>query len=257
MVPTSTHARIQLSTSAPTKAEAWAVFVHKQSKRSDAYPLLSEAQQTALNRVLAAGLLRGKSNEVSIQLMDGGPRLILVGMGNRDQYPIECLREAGAALAKAARRHRIDSVAVFPPEIRDALRAFPGIWKVEDAPAIGIAALVEGLVVGSFEYKEYYGTAKNGSDGPKSRDIAFTILAAPGSQKELSAAVRRLPEDLLRLGVIPSLGPYLLPRIVVPLRRTHPQLRLLWHDDTMKELLTRLTALNAAASASPTTAPRR
>src|SRR6185437_2402282 len=188
MVPTSTHATVQVSKSAPAGAEAFAVFIHKQSTPQDAYPSLLEAQQTALKRVLSAGLLRGKSNEVSVQLMDGpgAKRLILIGLGNREQFSIECLREAGAALAKAARRNRIASVAVFPPQIPEAMPPFPGLPKIDNAPAIGIAALAEGLVVGSFEYKEYYGAAKNGFDGPKSRDIAFTLVASADAQKELS-----------------------------------------------------------------------
>lgn len=192
MVPTSTRASVQLSRSAPSGADATAVFVHKQSKSGDSYPLLAKDEREALDRLLSSGLVRGKSNESTVQLLEGAGdrRLIVIGLGNREQFSIECLREAGAAVAKAARRNRIRSVAIFPPEIPDSLPPLPDSPAIDNAVASGIAAMAEGLLVGSFEYQEYHGTAKNAGEGPKRGPVDFTIVAG-ANQKQLAAAVER------------------------------------------------------------------
>lgn len=46
----------------------------------------------------------------------------------------------------------------------------------------------------------------------------------------------------LRLGLIPTLAPYLLPHIVTPLKQTWPELELLLHEVQTAHLLTRLAA---------------
>ena len=44
----------------------------------------------------------------------------------------------------------------------------------------------------------------------------------------------------MRLGVIPSLAPYLLPRVLPELQRSHPELRLELHETRTSTLLTEL-----------------
>src|SRR5438067_1446770 len=112
MIPTSTNVSVQLAKSAPSGAEAVAVFVHKGTKPGVPYPGLGEAERAMLDRLLSAGAVRGKSNELTIQLLGSGGangkprRLLVIGLGDRERFSAQCLREAGAALAKAARRHR-------------------------------------------------------------------------------------------------------------------------------------------------------
>ena len=59
------------------------------------------------------------------------------------------------------------------------------------------------------------------------------------------AVGRRISEPLsglFSLGVIPTLGPYLLPWLVPALRKEHPQLRLAVHEDLTAHLLERLVS---------------
>ena len=50
----------------------------------------------------------------------------------------------------------------------------------------------------------------------------------------------RLLSGTLRLGVIPTVSPYLLPRVMPPLRAAYPELQLHLREDTTARLLTRL-----------------
>jgi LysR family hydrogen peroxide-inducible transcriptional activator len=68
---------------------------------------------------------------------------------------------------------------------------------------------------------------------------ASLLLAAD----DLVAAGTRLGDPLagrLRIGVIPTIAPYLLPRIVPRLRREYRKLVVLWHEDRTAELVTAL-----------------
>jgi LysR family hydrogen peroxide-inducible transcriptional activator len=65
------------------------------------------------------------------------------------------------------------------------------------------------------------------------------VLAAD----DLVVAAGRLGDPLagtLRIGVIPTIAPYLLPRIAPALRRSHPKLVVGWHEDRTAELASRL-----------------
>jgi LysR family transcriptional regulator, hydrogen peroxide-inducible genes activator len=65
------------------------------------------------------------------------------------------------------------------------------------------------------------------------------ILAAD----DLVAAGARLGDPLagtLRIGIIPTIAPYLLPRIAPALRRAHRKLLALWHEDRTPELVVAL-----------------
>ncbi len=68
---------------------------------------------------------------------------------------------------------------------------------------------------------------------------------------ELVEAARRASDPFsgtVRLGIIPTVGPYLLPHVVPALRKRFPKLRLLWREDRTEALLRELQegALDAA-----------
>ncbi|MBK8161262.1 MAG: hydrogen peroxide-inducible genes activator [Rhodospirillaceae bacterium] len=54
---------------------------------------------------------------------------------------------------------------------------------------------------------------------------------------ELASASKDPLSGALRLGVIPTIGPYLLPRVLPPLRQTYPNLRLYLREDMTARLL--------------------
>jgi LysR family hydrogen peroxide-inducible transcriptional activator len=78
---------------------------------------------------------------------------------------------------------------------------------------------------------------------PAAEELLARAAAVLLAADDLLAAGTRLGDPLagnLRLGVIPTIAPYLLPRIVPALRRKHQRLKVLWHEDRTAELVTGL-----------------
>jgi LysR family hydrogen peroxide-inducible transcriptional activator len=71
---------------------------------------------------------------------------------------------------------------------------------------------------------------------------ARTALAALEAVCEQAAAARAPMAGRLRLGVIPTIGPFLLPRLMPALRAAFPNLRLALREDTTQHCLDRLNA---------------
>lgn len=69
---------------------------------------------------------------------------------------------------------------------------------------------------------------------------ARQLLAAAGDLATLAAASAEPMTGTLRLGAIPTLAPFLLPRILPGLRARYPQLKLLLREDVSANLLQRL-----------------
>ena len=98
-IPTSTDVSIQLKTDPPAGADAVAVFVHKQTKAGgDAVRAMPEVVRPAVDALLSAGVVTGKSNEVVSHLLDSagagngkGRRLLVIGLGAKDKFSAHCL----------------------------------------------------------------------------------------------------------------------------------------------------------------------
>ena len=71
---------------------------------------------------------------------------------------------------------------------------------------------------------------------------ARTALMALEAVAEAAAAAREPMAGPLRLGVIPTVGPFLLPMLMPALRAAFPRLRLYLREDTTANLVDRLTA---------------
>jgi LysR family hydrogen peroxide-inducible transcriptional activator len=69
---------------------------------------------------------------------------------------------------------------------------------------------------------------------------ARDALAALAAVTEAAQAARAPMSGRLRLGIIPTIGPFLLPRLMPALRRAFPNLRLLLLEDTTDRLVARL-----------------
>jgi LysR family hydrogen peroxide-inducible transcriptional activator len=82
---------------------------------------------------------------------------------------------------------------------------------------------------------------------------AERLLAETEALVDVAAAQATPLSGLLRLGVIPTIGPYLLPGVLPTLRRTYPELRLYLREDLTDGLLAALAAgrLDAALLATP------
>lgn len=80
---------------------------------------------------------------------------------------------------------------------------------------------------------------------PLGREVvarARTALAALEAVAETAAAARDPLTGPLRLGVIPTIGPFLLPRLMPALRRAYPRLRLWLREDLTDRLVQGLEA---------------
>ncbi len=184
MIPTSTNVTIDVKTKLPRGIDAVAVFVAEGGRIcGDAPHLLDEAMMRSVQRLIEARLARGKSKEVVFDLPDiaGGKtlRVFLAGVGKIDALDPEAVRQASGAIAKAMRKHRMKSVAVVPPVLKQVGRS-------------AAEAMVSGFLLASFDYDEYRGTArKNQDDEPPPQSLALTILATEKSIAQVRGAVQR------------------------------------------------------------------
>ena len=67
--------------------------------------------------------------------------------------------------------------------------------------------------------------------------LARNILTASGEFVDLARSLTRPLSGTLRLGVIPTVAPYLLPKTLPALRRRYPQLQVRLHEDLTHRLL--------------------
>jgi LysR family hydrogen peroxide-inducible transcriptional activator len=71
---------------------------------------------------------------------------------------------------------------------------------------------------------------------------ARELLAGANDLAEIAKSAMAPLNGPLRLGVIPTIAPYLLPQVLPPLRRAHPELTLYLREDLTSHLLERLRA---------------
>jgi len=202
-IPTSTDVSVQLKPDLPSSADAVAVFVHKQTKAGgDAVKALPESLRQAVDALLSAGAVTGKSNEVTSQLLDGGGngkarRLLVIGLGAKDKFSGHCLLEAGGTLAKAARKHKLRNVAAVVPPTPDALPGMPGKAPAGAGEAFAVECLASGFILGSFDFEEYKGTANKKKEENKDRKgpVQLTIVGDAGPEGREALARARAVSD--------------------------------------------------------------
>lgn len=129
MLPTSTNVKVAIKSAPPADTDVVAVLIHKQTQPADMKDdVLGKDLAVAVRALIQSGGVTGKSNEVTLQLLEGTKprRLILIGLGNREQFSCECLREAGGILAKTVRKRKFKSLAVIVPKTPATLPGVPG-----------------------------------------------------------------------------------------------------------------------------------
>jgi LysR family hydrogen peroxide-inducible transcriptional activator len=82
---------------------------------------------------------------------------------------------------------------------------------------------------------------------------ARRVVAEVEQMKEAARRSQRPEAGMVRLGIFPTLGPYLLPHVIPPIRERYPDLQLLLVEEKSDELLARLRdgRLDAAILAMP------
>ena len=184
-IPTSTDVSIQLKGDIPAGTDAVAVFVHKQTKPgSDAIKAMPKSLRAEVDALLAAGVVTGKSNELTTQLLNGSGngkarRLLVIGLGAKDKFSAHCLLEAGGTLAKAARKHKLKNVAAVVPPTPDILSGLPGKSPAGPGDIAAVEALASGFLLGSFDFEEYKGAANRKKEEKKEKKgpVELTIVA--------------------------------------------------------------------------------
>ncbi len=86
---------------------------------------------------------------------------------------------------------------------------------------------------------------------------ARLLMEQADMMQQLASAHRDPMAGPLRIGAIPTLSPYLMPLVLVPLKRQYPQLRLVLSEEITEALLERLRSheIDAALLATPVTDP--
>ena len=137
---------------------------------------IDEAAGGAVSRLYASGDFTGKRDETALLYAPGPyPRLVIVGMGKREQAAISAIRRAAAVAAKRARVAGVSAAAWYlPPEAQGGVSA-------RDA---GQAA-AEGLGFGAWQYTDL----KRRNDDMKGPLEQVDILA-PADTAEVEAGHR-------------------------------------------------------------------
>ncbi|MGA3066190.1 MAG: leucyl aminopeptidase [Tepidisphaeraceae bacterium] len=179
MIPTSTDVSIEVAPAAG-KADAVALFIVKsKSSKPHEDAGFSADVSAAAQRLVAARVSTGKASEVVFDLLASKKRVYVVGLGKPDKITLETLRQAAGGLARALIRHHIASAAV----------ALPPLQGIADKEAAG--AIVEGVLLAAFDYREYKGTASK-SDDPddsKAQRLSVTVVANGKSLASVRSSV--------------------------------------------------------------------
>jgi leucyl aminopeptidase len=147
--------------------------------KQDAAPL-DRALGGALSKLVQSKEFEGKANEVLLFHTQGKvsvKRLVLVGLGKKNEVTIETVRQAMGTVAKRVRQTKVESFSVALPTV------MPGRMSwVEVAQA-----MVEGAILGSYRFTVYR------SEAGSEQDIARMSILIPKKDqlRQVTEGVRR------------------------------------------------------------------
>jgi leucyl aminopeptidase len=119
-----------------------------------------------------AGAAKGSFKTLSAVYPEGGPRVLLVGLGKREDLDAERLRVAAALAAKEAGRLEAGSIAWALPDFEDG--------------DLAAEALVTGTVLGAYRFDRFHGSGSEEAPAGLER----LELLAPGSVAAAAEAAR-------------------------------------------------------------------
>src|SRR5688572_13919175 len=178
MIPTSTDVSVQVKDNVPANAEAVIVFATEEAKESGLSAGLSREESAAVRRLFASGVARGRAKEVVFDLVEGPRkktfrRIIVAGVGKAEKVSSESIRQAAGGVIRVLRKHRLSRAAVLPP----------GLATVEADAAAG--AVVTGMLLRAFDYREYKGIVaagkKGDADDDRPRRLDVTMVGEPSA----------------------------------------------------------------------------
>src|SRR5688572_19073616 len=191
MLPISTSITLDVQTKIPKNAQAGVAFVTRDRKFSGDMTMVLETRAfECAERMIKLEIVQGKLKEVDFDLLEGKDRVVrriyVAGLGPADKLDAEVVRQAAGAVVRTARKHRVKHFAMVPPVVSHSREA------------LGTQAMVEGLLLAAFQYREYRGSAGAGESEDerengrtKDEPIRVTILSSKNSEKANREAMER------------------------------------------------------------------
>jgi leucyl aminopeptidase len=185
MIPTSTTVSIVTKTKMPADADGVVVFATDNRQLvGDAVMILADDEMRVAMRLIQAGVVRGEVKEIDFDLLETRSgrvqRIYVCGLGAADKITAEIVRKAAAHAMRAVRKHRLAHIAVIPPVIH------------RGRESKGTEAVVTGMLLAAFDYREYKGTARKGDpDEEPVKGETVTILSTDGAQPSVKASAQR------------------------------------------------------------------
>ena len=107
---------------------------------------VDDASGKAVSKCLSSGDFSGEQGKTRLLFPDGpAKRVMLVGLGKREEFSLDNLRQAAGTAVKTAQYNKWKS---FVTEI-------PGMDALNESDEVVSQAFVEGLVLGSYKFLEY------------------------------------------------------------------------------------------------------
>ena len=141
---------------------------------------LDRALGGSLSKLVQSKEFEGKANEVLLyHTQDKVPakRLVLVGLGKKSEVTLETIRQAMGSAAKRVRQAKVGSFAVVLPTVKPNRMSWVEVAQ----------AMVEGAILGSYQFTVYRSEAASGQDVAEMK-----ILAQQKDQlRQVTEGVRR------------------------------------------------------------------
>jgi leucyl aminopeptidase len=185
MIPTSTSVTIQVKNKMPADAQAVVVFATDDGQLvGDAVMILGDVEMRTAMRLIHAGVVRGKHREIDFDLIETAAnklqRVYVCGLGAREKITAETARQSASQVLRVIRKHRLSRIAVVPPVIG------------RGREAVGTEAVVTGMLLSAFHYREYKGTAKHtNGDDESSKAESITLLSTAEASAAIKASAQR------------------------------------------------------------------
>jgi leucyl aminopeptidase len=125
----------------------------------------------ALRALVESGESRGKPRSLAVTHSEDGRRLIVVGLGKRDEFDSEKARVAAAAAAGRARELSTRSLS----------------WEAPSGAGVA-AALVEGTLLALYEFDRFKSSSSDDADSSNAKVESLEVVSA---DTDVSAAVER------------------------------------------------------------------
>jgi leucyl aminopeptidase len=110
-------------------------------------------------------------------------------LGNIAVFSCECLREAAALVARAARKHKLRRVATIVPPLPKTLPGKPDAHPAGSGADVGADALATGLMLASFDWIEYRGKVTKKKHEHEA--TTFTLVFPDADVKTARESARR------------------------------------------------------------------